>query len=181
MSVDKEIKLAHRQFYKCPFYWGKIDRKKAETTLKNQPNGSYLMKNPEKEDKDEKKWLGELAFKVNSKYYYCRIRLDYLENKSLYFFFTFDPHPHYDYAAQKCRVIRDDSKFNYLSTLLMEISKSNELFSELFSEFENPILRTKPFSLLELARNEISNTVIKDEDISKLKIPKVLQNFLKEC
>ena len=43
-----------------------------------------------------------------------------------------------------------------------------------------PILRKKPFSLLELAKNEIRNTGIKDEDISMLEIPKVIQTFLKE-
>ena len=140
MSHNKEFRLALSQIQKCPFYWGKIDRKQAEAILKDEPNGSFLLKDPE-EKEDEEKWLMELVGKYDSNnYYYCKSKF-MLHNK-----------------------------FNYHS--LMESLKKYQ--------DGHPILRKKPFSLLELAKNEIRNTGIKDEDISMLEIPKVIQTFLKE-
>ena len=139
MSYNKEFRLALSQIQKCPFYWGKIDRKQAEAILKDEPNGSYLLKDPEVED--EEKWLLELAV-VNFDTSVCYCKSKYLVH----------------------------SKFNYHS------------FMESLKKYQDghPILRKKPFSLLELAKNEIRNTGIKDEDISMLEIPKVIQTFLKE-
>ena len=106
MSYNKEFRLALSQIQKCPFYWGKIDRKQAEAILKDEPNGSYLLKDPEEKEGDKEKWLLELVWIIDSKNYYC---------KSKYLV-------HYHHG--------------------------------------HPILRKKPFSLLELAKNEIRNTGI---------------------
>ena len=127
MSDTKEFRLALKQIKSYPFYWGKIDTKTAEAILEDQPNGSYLLKDPEEEG-----YHMEFVCKVNSKYRH-------------YFFI---------------------SNFYHISAL-MEFN-------------EHPVLRKKPFSLLELAKNEIRNTGIKDEDISKLEIPKTVQTFLKD-
>ena len=141
MSYNKEFRLALSQIQKCPFYWGKIDRKQAEAILKDEPNGSYLLKDPEVKEEDEEKWLLELAV-VNFDKKVCYCKSKYLVH----------------------------NKFNYHS------------FMESLKKYHHghPILRKKPFSLLELAKNEIRNTGIKDEDISMLEIPKVIQTFLKE-
>ena len=181
-EYEEKCRHALNQFKMCPFYWGKIDRKMAEDILEDQPNGSYLLKDPE----DEKKWLVELAIKVNSKFYFCRIRpsstIDTLTLSGLFgpsagslaLLFSFETLPlKKRFHWQNYRLI---DKFNYSGNTFMEILKIN---NEDFCDFEHPILRNKPFTLLELARNKISNTGIKDEDISKLKIPKLLQNFLK--
>ena len=49
-----------------------------------------------------------------------------------------------------------------------------------FEEFKQPVLCNKPFSLLELAKNGIINSGIKEEDISKLDLPKALHAFIKK-
>lgn len=180
MLDAKELRLARSQFYKCPFYWGKIDRKKAEAILEDQPNGSYLLKDPEDEDPDkevyevyevnEEKMLVELAIKVESKYYYCRIRPSEYNGRE-YVHFSL-----YDYLQRRIKITVEPNS----TTLAQVTMESLKKPSGYFSDFEHPILRNKPFSLRELARNEISNTGINDEDISKLKIPKLLQNFLKK-
>ena len=68
MSVLKELRLAIGEFYTNPYYWGGITREEAESILKNQPNGSYLLKDPE--ETDEKRYLGELVVKFDSKCYF---------------------------------------------------------------------------------------------------------------
>ena len=178
--AEEENRLALNQFYKCPFYWGRINRKTAEAILEDQPNGSYLLKDPEEEE-DEKKWLLELAIKVNSKLYHCQMRLRRpiwggKENYLLLSFETLTPHKmgaiiHY---ASLSKV---DSKINYLGTF-MKILKDKNPYG-ILCDSKHPILRNNPFSLLELARNEITNTGIRDEDISKLKIPKPVKKILK--
>ena len=58
MPYNKEFRLALSQIQKCPFYWGKIDRKQAEAILKDKPNGSYLLKDPDEEDEvGRDKWF----------------------------------------------------------------------------------------------------------------------------
>ena len=76
-----------------------------------------------------------------------------------------------------------DSKNYYCKSKYLVHNKFNyHSFMESLKKYHHghPILRKKPFSLLELAKNEIRNTGIKDEDISMLEIPKVIQTFLKE-
>ena len=164
MSDYKEkCRLALNQFKRCPFYWGKIDRKMAEDILEDQPNGSYLLKDPE----DEKNWLVELAIKVNSKFYYCRIRpsstIGTLTLPSLALFFIFETLP----LKSRFTWYGLIDKFIYFGTF-MEILKNED-----FCDFEHPILCDKPFSLLEFARNGI----IKDKDISKLISPNSCRIF----
>ena len=66
-----ESKILLNEFHKCPFYWGKIDRIEAEAILKDQPNGSYLWKDPDQIYK--KRTFIEIAMKENSKIIYSKI------------------------------------------------------------------------------------------------------------
>ena len=68
MADLKDLRLAIGEFYTNPYYWGGITRYEAETVLKKQPNGSYLLKDPE--EKDDKQYLAELAVKIDSKCYF---------------------------------------------------------------------------------------------------------------
>ena len=51
------------ELYNCPFYWGKIEQKEAESILKEKPVGSYLVTDAEDENKDHQL---ELFFVKNS-------------------------------------------------------------------------------------------------------------------
>ena len=52
--------------------------------------------------------------------------------------------------------------------------------SESLASLNNPVLRNRPFSLMELTRKKICNPGITHEEISKLEIPQVLQDYLQE-
>ena len=129
-----EPKIYLNELYKCPFYWGEIDRIEAEAILKDQPNGSYLWKDPDQIS--QKGTFIEIAMKKNSKVIYDKILIGQM------------------------------------------IGGVN--ISELLASLNNPVLRNRPFSLMELTRNKICNPGITYEEISKLEIPKVLQEYLQE-
>lgn len=134
MAVSEPNIYITNELYKFPFYWGEIDRIEAEAILKDQPNGSYLWKDPDQIS--QKGTFIEIAMKKNSKVIYDKILIGQM------------------------------------------IGGVN--ISELLASLNNPVLRNRPFSLMELARNKICSPGITYEEISKLEIPKVLQEYLQE-
>ena len=175
-----EPKIYLNELYKCPFYWGEIDRIEAEAILKDQPNGSYLWKDPDQIYK--KRTFIEIAMKENSKIIYskilagvapCSIFLK-LEMQNRNFAMQY-------YYTNVIIHKRESENFNLLEKTMAFFDKcKGRYLSELLASLNNPVLRKRPFSLLELARNKICNPSITYEEISKLEIPQVLQDYLQE-
>ena len=217
-----EPKIYLNELYKCPFYWGKIDQIEAEAILKDQPNGSYLWKDPDQIS--QKGTFIEIAMKKNSKVIYDKILIGQMghemggvngkyyvliiidkknligdgvtENMNLLKkTMTFFDSPLFSeswaslnyfrlsncYAACTNIYKRESQNFNLLEITMTFFDKCKSRYvSELLASLNNPVLRNRPFSLLELARNKICNLGITYEEISKLEIPQVLQEYLQE-
>ena len=198
MAVAEKRSLI--EFYKCPFYWGKIDRKEAEAILKNQPNGSYLWKDPDQINQNETSV--EFAMKKNSKFIYGKINIGQRSKIKHMANTPFSPQVIFleeivfmELLIQNRKVgswyYDLTEKFNLLEKTMEFIDRCKK-YSIIWSQnnpqkpcseltfLKNPVLRNRPFSLTELARTKICNSGITYEGISKLEIPKVLQDYLQE-
>ena len=78
-------------------------------------------------------------------------------------------------------IAKISENFNLLEKMMTFFDDcKSPLLSESLASLNNPVLRNRPFSLMELARNKICSPGITYEEISKLEIPKVLQEYLQE-
>ena len=212
MAVSEPNIYITNELYKFPFYWGEIDRIEAEAILKDQPNGSYLWKDPDQIS--QKGTFIEIAMKKNSKVIYDKILIGQMErvNGKYYVLIIIDKKNiisdevteninllkktitffepwaslHYFrlsncYAACANIHKRESQNFNLLEITMTFFDKcKTQYVSETLASLNNPVLRNRPFSLMELARNKICSPGITYEEISKLEIPKVLQEYLQE-
>ena len=162
--------------YKCPYYWGKIDRIEAEEILKDQPNGSYLWKDP---DQINKKITSiEIVIMKNSKYIYEKILINQFRGEKGIYYFVFS------IIEKKVDITilyaSESENFNLLEETMACFDKClSRLVSESLASF-NRVLRNRPFSLMEFTRKKICNPGITHEEISKLEFPQVLQDYLQE-
>lgn len=143
-----------QDIFSCPFYWGKMDRYEAEALLANKPEGSFLLR-----DSAQDNYVFSVSFRRYSRSLHARIE----ETRHK---FSFDCHDPGVYASQSIRGLLDHYK-DPLSCMFFEPML---LF---------PILRKKPFTLQELARNVICDSTSYD-GVSTLPIPKTLKSFLRE-
>lgn len=143
-----------QDIFSCPFYWGKMDRYEAEALLANKPEGSFLLR-----DSAQDNYVFSVSFRRYSRSLHARIE----ETRHK---FSFDCHDPGVYASSSIRGLLDHYK-DPLSCMFFEPML---LF---------PILRKKPFTLQELARNVICDSTSYD-GVSTLPIPKTLKSFLRE-
>ena len=199
VAEKRSLCISLNEFYKCPFYWGKIDRKEAEAILKDQPDGSYLWKDPDEINKNETSV--EFVLKKNSKCIYGKILIcqrSQERNGGIYirrvggskFFMGHSDHQKIFFDLKLldglnitfCRQSVLTENFNLLEEtmeLFKDACKMGSFFSAM-AFLNNPVHRNRPFSLKELVGKKICNSGITNEGISKLEIPKVLQIYLQE-
>ena len=138
----------------CSFYWGKIDRYKAEALLNNKPEGTFLLR-----DSAQEEYLFSVSFRRYGKSLHARIEQG--NHK-----FSFDSHDSGVFASDTvCGLIehyKDPSSCMFFEPMLT-----------------NPLCRSFTFPLQHLCRATVCSTSTYD-GINKLVIPKILRNYLKE-
>ena len=160
LSLIPNIKL----LFDCPYYWGKIDMKKAKALFDGKSDGSFLLKDVKGEE------FGlELVYKTQSKLRKGRIKIDTVLCENINDFKPIAlPKPNdaqmamYGIATEK-----------WLDNLIDELNQKLNL------DLESPIIRNQPFSLQDLAAAKTCDLMNNYEKISQLEIPKELKKCLR--
>ena len=143
-----------RDIIHCPFYWGKIDRYEAEELLADKPEGSFLLRDSAQDD-----FVFSVSFRRYSRSLHARIE----EDDHLFSFDSHDPGVHCSYTIrQLLEHYKDPLSCMFFEPML--------LF---------PVVRKTCFSLQNLARATICDHTTYG-GVSKLPIPKVLKQYLRE-
>ncbi|KAF2347796.1 SOCS box domain, partial [Trinorchestia longiramus] len=138
----------------CSFYWGKMDRYEAENLLNNRPEGTFLLRDSAQTD-----YLFSVSFRRYGKSLHARVEQG--NHK-----FSFDSHDPDVFASTTVSGLiqhyKDPSCCMFFEPMLTI-----------------PLCRSFPFPLQHLCRATICSSTTYD-GINKLKLPKVLRNYLKE-
>jgi len=136
-------------------YWGKMDRYEAESELENKPEGSFLLRDSAQDD-----YIFSVSFRRYGRSLHARIE----ESGHKFSFDCHDP-----------GVFRSDS----IPALLHHYKDPTScmFFEPLLC---CPVNRTKPFSLQDLSRATICDSVGGYSKIDSLELPRPLKLFLKE-
>ncbi|GFV89358.1 suppressor of cytokine signaling 5 [Trichonephila clavipes] len=138
----------------CSFYWGKMDRYKAEKQLDKKPEGTFLLR-----DSAQEEFLFSVSFRRYGRTLHARI--EQLNHK-----FSFDSHdPNVFTSSTVCGLVE-----HYKNPICC-------MFFEPMLTI--PVHRTFPFDLQHLCRAVISDH-IKYDGINELKLPKKIKAYLKE-
>ncbi|CDW60728.1 Suppressor of cytokine signaling 5 [Trichuris trichiura] len=160
VSVHTQVEFTHylvpglHEITKAYFYWGSIDRFKAESLLENKPEGTFLLR-----DSAQSEYLFSVSFRRYTRTLHARIeQLDHL--------FSFDFH---DPSVYRATTIVD----------LIEHYKDPAkcLFFE--PQLSQPLNRNFIFSLKHLCRAAICDRVTY-ENVDELKVPITLKLYLRE-
>ena len=140
-----------QKIFACPFFWGDLDDNEAEDILANEPFGSYIL---------HKSWNQEYLLRISFKD--SNIRHGHICKLN-----TFDQ-------------VDDllDKHFVKLEDILKDEIQSN--FCGIRKTLKFPVIRKNPFSLQKLTRAVIADST-RMQEVTKLKLPKKLQEFIKEC
>ncbi|XP_035219339.1 suppressor of cytokine signaling 5-like [Stegodyphus dumicola] len=138
----------------CSFYWGKMDRYKAEKQLDKKPEGTFLLR-----DSAQEEFLFSVSFRRYGRTLHARI--EQLNHK-----FSFDSHdPNVFTSSTVCG--------------LVEHYKNPRCCMFFEPMLTIPVHRTFPFDLQHLCRAVISDCISYD-GINELKLPKKIKAYLKE-
>ncbi|GIY60234.1 suppressor of cytokine signaling 5 [Caerostris extrusa] len=138
----------------CSFYWGKMDRYKAEKQLDKKPEGTFLLR-----DSAQEEFLFSVSFRRYGRTLHARI--EQLNHK-----FSFDSHdPNVFTSSTVCGLVE-----HYKNPICC-------MFFEPMLTI--PVHRNFPFDLQHLCRAVISDC-IKYDGINELKLPKKIKAYLKE-
>jgi len=144
-----------KQITGCSFYWGKMDRYEAEELLEKQPEGSFLLR-----DSAQDEFLFSVSFRRYSRSLHARIEE---QNHK----FSFDCHDPGVFSARNIPELlehyKDPSSCMFFEPMLC-----------------HPVNRKNPFSLQNLARATICDTLSSYSDVDKLELPKSLKAFMRE-
>ncbi|XP_054718163.1 uncharacterized protein LOC129227603 [Uloborus diversus] len=138
----------------CSFYWGKMDRYKAEKQLDKKPEGTFLLR-----DSAQEEFLFSVSFRRYGRTLHARI--EQLNHK-----FSFDSHdPNVFTSSTVCG--------------LVEHYKNPRCCMFFEPMLTIPVHRTFPFDLQHLCRAVVSDSITYD-GINQLKLPKKIKGYLKE-
>ncbi|KHJ45347.1 hypothetical protein D918_04655 [Trichuris suis] len=160
VNVHTQVEFTHylvpglHEITNAYFYWGSIDRFKAESLLENKPEGTFLLR-----DSAQSEYLFSVSFRRYTRTLHARIeQLDHL--------FSFDFH---DPSVYRATTIVD----------LIEHYKDPAkcLFFE--PQLSQPLNRNFVFSLKHLCRAAICDRVTY-ESVDELKVPTTLKLYLRE-
>ncbi|XP_057659378.1 suppressor of cytokine signaling 5 isoform X1 [Diorhabda carinulata] len=139
----------------CSFYWGKMDRYKAEELLEGKPEGTFLLR-----DSAQEEFLFSVSFRRYGRSLHARI--EQWNHR-----FSFDSHDPGVYTSITVYGLIEHYK-----------DPSSCMFFEPLLTW--PLNRKFPFSLQHLARAVIVSSKLNYDDINQLKLPKDIKNYLKE-
>uniref|UniRef100_A0A2L2YD19 Suppressor of cytokine signaling 5 n=2 Tax=Parasteatoda tepidariorum TaxID=114398 RepID=A0A2L2YD19_PARTP len=143
-----------REITNCSFYWGKMDRYKAEKQLDKKPEGTFLLR-----DSAQEEFLFSVSFRRYGRTLHARI--EQLNHK-----FSFDSH--------------DPNVFTSNTVCGLVEHYKNPICCMFFEPMLTiPVHRTFPFDLQHLCRAVISDYITYD-GINELKLPKKIKSYLKE-
>ena len=154
-----------KYLFDCPFYWGKIDEDKVKSIFEGKSDGSFLLKDSEREE-----FSLALLYKCQSQedgkstVHHGSVKFDFVKQES-----NKDNCPSCKLNLPNHCHLKGTEK--WLEKLIDDI-KENFNF-----HLEKPIMRNHPFSLQDLAAAKTCDLMKNYENISQLKIPK----NLKEC
>ncbi|GMR59225.1 hypothetical protein PMAYCL1PPCAC_29420 [Pristionchus mayeri] len=138
----------------APYYWGPIDRHKAEELLEDQPEGTFLLR-----DSAQPEYVFSVSFRRYKRTLHARIEQ---ANGS----FGFD--------------ILDQSVFR-APTIIKLIENYKDPIRCMFFEpqLSSPLRRERVFTLQELARSVLTSR-LRYKDIAALPLPKNMLHFISE-
>lgn len=138
----------------CSFYWGKMDRYKAEKQLDKEPEGTFLLR-----DSAQEEFLFSVSFRRYGRTLHARI--EQMNHK-----FSFDSHdPNVYTSSTVCG--------------LVEHYKNPRCCMYFEPMLTIPVHRNFPFDLQHLCRAVISDHITYD-GINALPLPKKIKAYLKE-
>ncbi|XP_023335248.1 suppressor of cytokine signaling 4 [Eurytemora carolleeae] len=141
--------------FASPQYWGKMDRYEAEEALENKPEGSFLLR-----DSAQDEYIFSVSFRRYGRSLHARVE----ETEHL---FSFDCHDPGVYRSpnipQLLEHYKDPSSCMFFEPLLC-----------------CPVFRTQPFSLQDLSRAAICDTLPCYGGIDQLELPRSLKISLKQ-
>ncbi|XP_067938830.1 suppressor of cytokine signaling 5-like [Watersipora subatra] len=141
------------QVTNCGFYWGSMDRYKAESLLENKPEGTFLLRDSSQDD-----FIFSVSFRRYGRSLHARVEQWNHQ-------FSFDAH--------------DSSVFKADSvTALLEHYKDPQACMFFEPMLTHPLHRRQPFSLLHLTRAVVCDNISYDH-IDTMILPKQLQQYLK--
>ena len=154
-----------KYLFDCPFYWGKIDQDKVKSIFEGKSDGSFLLKDSEREE-----FSLALLYKCQSQedgkstVHHGSVKFDFVKQES-----NKDNCPSCKSNIHNHHHVKRTEK--WLEKLIDDIIENFNF------HLEKPIMRNHPFSLQDLAAAKTCDLMKNYENISQLKIP----NHLKEC